>query len=144
MGMSGRPASILFACNHNAVRSPMAEGITKQLFGQQIYVDSVGVYFGEVNGFAISAMRELHIDISGHRPKTFEDLQDTSFDLIIAMTPQAQHAAVELTRTRAIEMEYWATFDPTIARGSREQVLGAFRQARDFLYQRIERRFGSD
>ncbi len=119
----------------------MAEGLSKDMFGQRLYVDSVGVQYGEVNGFAVTAMRELGIDISGHRPKTFEDLRDTSFDLVITMTPQAQHAAMELTRTRAIEVEYWATFDPTIARGSRDQILDAFRETRDFLREKISRRF---
>ncbi len=120
----------------------MAEGLTKHMFGRQVYVDSVGVHFGEVNGFALTVMREMGIDISGHRPKTFEDLQDTSFDLVITMTPQAQHAAMELTRTRAIEVEYWATFDPTIARGGRERILATFRETRDFLHEKIKQRFG--
>ena len=138
-----RPTSVLFACNFNSVRSPMAEGLAKQMFGGSIYFDSVGVRQGSVDGFAIAAMAESDIDIYYHDAKTFDDLEDTSFDLVISLTPEAQHKAVELTRTMAVDLEYWPSLDPTGIDGSREVVLDAFRKVRDDLRRRIEERFGA-
>ena len=139
-----RPGSVLFACNYNSVRSPMAEGLAKNLFGDVIYVDSAGVRQGGVDGFAIAVMAEIDVDISQHSSKTFDDLEDTSFDLVISLTPEAQHKAVELTRTMAVELEYWPSLDPTGIDGSREVVMAAFRQVRDHLLQRIKARFGEE
>jgi len=139
-----RPGSVLFACNYNSVRSPMAEGLAKNLFGDVIYVDSAGVRQGGVDGFAIAVMAEIDVDISQHSSKTFDDLEDTSFDLVISLTPEAQHKAVELTRTMAVELEYWPSLDPTGIDGSREVVMAAFRQVRDQLLQRIKARFGEE
>ncbi|MEZ5667905.1 MAG: arsenate reductase ArsC [Alphaproteobacteria bacterium] len=136
-----RPDSVLFACTRNAIRSPMAEGLLKALHPQRIYVDSVGVREGEVDGFAIAVMAEIGIDISGHRAKTFEQLQDTYFDLIVTLSPEAQHSAVELTRTMACDVELWPTVDPSIVEGSREVRLEAYRQVRDQLRRRIGARF---
>ena len=138
------PGSVLFACNYNSVRSPMAEGLAKHLFGDVIYVDSAGVRQGGVDGFAIAVMAEIDVDISRHDSKTFDDLEDTSFDLVISLTPEAQHKAVELTRTMAVELEYWPSLDPTGIDGSREVVMAAFRQVRDQLLQRIKVRFGEE
>ncbi|MCG8354189.1 MAG: arsenate reductase ArsC [Kiloniellales bacterium] len=138
------PGAVLFSCSMNAVRSPMAEALLKHLLGHRIYVDSVGVRRGVTDGFAIEVMDEIGLDISKHRPKTFEDLEDTSFDLIVSLSPEAQHQAVELTRTMACEVEFWNTFDPTLAEGNRETRLAAYRQVRDFLRRRIEARFTLD
>ena len=142
--MMRRPGSVLFACNYNSVRSPMAEGLAKNLFGDVIYVDSAGVRQGGDDGFAIAVMAEIDVDISQHSSKTFDDLEDTSFDLVISLTPEAQHKAVELTRTMAVELEYWPSLDPTGIDGSREVVMAAFRQVRDHLLQRIKARFGEE
>lgn len=135
------PSAVLFACSHNVVRSPMAEGLLRFLLGHRIYVMSAGVRAGALDGFAIAAMEELGIDISAHEPISFQDLHDTSFDLVISLTPEAQHQAVELTRTMAVDIEYWPTYDPTLIEGSREQRLDAYRQVRDSLMQRIKQRF---
>jgi len=141
--LSDRPGSVLFACNFNAVRSPMAEGIAKKLFGTEIYIQSVGVRpDGELDPFTVSVLAEIDIDIAAHAPKTFDDLDDTSFDLVITLTPEAQHKAVEMTRTMAVEVEYWPTFDPTMTLGSRDVILASYRQVRDDLTARIERRLG--
>lgn len=143
--MSEHPGSVLFACNYNAVRSPMAEGLAKHVFGKQIYFQSVGVRpDGELDQFAVAVLAEIGIDISGHQPQTFADLDDTSFDLVITLTPQAQHKAVELTRTMAIEVEYWPTLDPTVTLGSRDVILATYRQVRDDLLARIRARFEAD
>jgi protein-tyrosine-phosphatase len=135
------PGSVLFACTSNAIRSPMAEGYLKYLHGKRIYVDSVGVRTGEPNGFAVAAMAEIGIDISNHQSKTFEDLQDTTFDIVISLSPEAQHKAVEMTRTMAIEVVFWNTLDPSVVEGSRETMLEAYRQVRDQLIARIHERF---
>jgi protein-tyrosine phosphatase len=136
------PDAVMFCCTMNAIRSPMAEGILKQLMGSKIYVDSVGARQGETDPMMVEVMKEIGVDMSGHNPKTFDELEDTSFDLIIALSPEAQHHAVELTRTMACDVEFWNTFDPTIIEGSREQRLDAYRQVRDHLRQRLEKRFG--
>jgi protein-tyrosine-phosphatase len=135
------PGSVLFACTSNAIRSPMAEGYLKYLHGKRIYVDSVGVRSGELDGFAVAAMAELGIDISNHKSKTFDDLQDTTFDMVISLSPEAQHKAVEMTRTMAIEVVFWNTLDPSVVEGSRETMLEAYRQVRDQLIARIHERF---
>jgi protein-tyrosine-phosphatase len=139
--MSDLPGSVLFCCTLNALRSPMAEGILKLLHGQRIFVDSVGVRSGELDVFAIAVMDEIGLDISRHRAKTFDDLQDTSFDLIISLSPEAHHQALELTRTMACEVEFWNTLDPSIIEGSRETRLDAYRDVRDTLMRRIRERF---
>ncbi|HYD30300.1 MAG TPA: arsenate reductase ArsC [Azospirillaceae bacterium] len=133
--------SVLFACTFNAIRSPMAAGIMRHCHGRHIYVDSAGVREGDLDPFAVTVMDEIGIDISCHRPKTFDDLEDTSFDLVITLSPESQHRAVEMTRTMACDVEFWATFDPTAVHGSREVMLDAYRQVRDGLQRRIMERF---
>ncbi len=135
------PSAVLFACTMNSVRSPIAEGIMKHLHDRHVYVDSAGVRDGETDTFAIAVMNEIGIDLSEHRSKTFEDLEDSSFDVVISLSPEAQHKAVEMTRVMACEVEFWNTFDPTIVEGSREMRLDAFRQVRDELMRRIKERF---
>ncbi len=142
--MGDLPDAVLFSCTRNSVRSPMAEGLLKHLLGHRIYVDSVGVRPLEVDPFGVEVMDEIGIDLSKHRPKSFEDLEDTSYDLIISLSPEAQHSAVELTRTMACEVEFWNTLDPSIVEGNREMRLEAYRQVRDQLMRRIEERFALD
>jgi protein-tyrosine-phosphatase len=142
--MRDLPDAVLFACTRNSVRSPMAEGLLKHLLGHRIYVDSVGVRVGQIDAFVIEVMDELGIDLSNHRGKDFESLEDTSYDLIVSLSPQAQHQAVELTRTMACEVEFWNTLDPTIIEGNRETRVQAYREVRDTLEKRIEARFTLD
>ena len=137
----GLPGSVLFCCTYNSVRSPMAEAIMKYLHGKQVYVDSVGVRAQDVDGFVIAVMDEIGIDVTKHRSKTFDDLEDDSFDLIISLSPEAQHKAVDMTRTMACDVEFWNTLDPTIVEGSREDRLEAYRSVRDGLMRRIRERF---
>jgi len=140
--MADAPRSILFACSMNAVRSPMAEAIAKHLFGKRIYVDSAGARRGELDPFAVAVLDELGIDLSRHKPKTFDELEDLSFDLVVTLAPDAQHVALEMTRHIACEVEYWPTLDPTAVEGSREARLDAYRQVRDALMKRIRMRLG--
>jgi protein-tyrosine-phosphatase len=135
------PGSVLFACTLNAIRSPMAEALLKHFHGSRIYVQSVGVRTSVVDTFAIAVMDEMGIDISRHRRRSFDDLEDDSFDLIISLSPEAQHRAVEMTRHMACEVEFWNTFDPSVVEGSREVRLDAYREVRDSLSRRILERF---
>jgi protein-tyrosine-phosphatase len=135
------PGSILFACTHNAIRSPIAEALMKYRHGQRVYVDSVGVRPGEIDPFAVAALDEIGIDLSRHRPKGFDDLEDDYFDLVISFSPEAHHRAVELTRTSSCEIEFWPTLDPSLIEGSREVRLDAYRALRDATLARLRTRF---
>lgn len=137
-----RPAAVLFACSFNAVRSPMAAALARHLFPGQIYVRSAGVRRGDPDPFAVAVMDEIGLDIRRHKPHTFEDLEDTSFDLVVSLAPEAHHKALELTRYYSLDAEYWPTADPTLTTGSREQILEAYRALRDSLEKRIKERLG--
>jgi len=145
------PGAVLFACNFNRVRSPMAEALLKRLVGDRIYVDSCGVRYPpldpevmvEVDPFVTAVMAEIGCDLSRHRVKTFDDLEDSSFDLVISLTSESEDRAVEMARGRASEVEYWPIPDPTLAEGSREARLSAYREVRDALERRIAARFGA-
>jgi protein-tyrosine-phosphatase len=144
-GRSTRPHAVLFACGLNSVRSPMAVGLFRQIIGPASYVSSAGVRKDELDPFAVAALDEVGIDISRHRPTTFEELEDwegLNFDLIVTLSPEAHHKALELTRTIAAEVEYWPTPDPTAIEGTREQRLAAYREVREQLTEHIKKRFG--
>lgn len=139
------PGAVLFTCNFNLVRSPMALALTRMIYGDRIYLDSCGLRpdrSQDLDPFCAVVLDEIGADLKGHRPKGFDDLDDGSFDLVISLTPEAQHRAVELARGRAVEIEYWPVPDPTLTSGSRETVLEAYRATRDHLLDRIRRRFG--
>src|SRR6267142_2711258 len=141
---STRPHAVLFACGLNSVRSPMAAGLFKRIMGGASYVASAGVRKDELDPFAVAALEEVGIDIARHRPMTFEELDDwegLNFDLIVTLSPEAHHKALELTRTVAADVEYWPTPDPTPTEGTREQRMDAYRAVRDQLARRIRQRF---
>jgi protein-tyrosine-phosphatase len=138
------PPAVLFACARNSVRSPMAAALFRHLFGRVSYVGSAGVRKGEPDPFAAAVMDEVGIDISGHKPMTFEEIEDLeglNFDLIVTLSPEAHHRALELTRTLAADVEYWPTPDATATEGSREQRLHAYRDVRDQLMAHLRERF---
>jgi protein-tyrosine-phosphatase len=139
------PQAVLFVCGQNAVRSPMAAALFRQLFPVPTYVASAGVRKGELDPFVVSVMDEAGVDVGRHKPMTLEELEDwegLNFDLIVSLAPEAHHKALELTRTLAADVEYWPTPDPTVVEGSREQRLDAYRDVRDMLVRRIKDRFG--
>jgi protein-tyrosine-phosphatase len=140
--MTGLPSSLLFACSENSVRSPMAEALAKRLYGRSLYVDSVGVRASEVDGFAVSVLDELDIDVHRHHAKTFDDVDPASFELIVTLSPEAHHSALEFTRGTATEVEYWPMPDPSAVEGSREVRLDAYRRTRDLVLARLKARFG--
>src|SRR6201992_797561 len=138
------PQAVLFACAMNSVRSPMAESLLQRMFPHGLYVKSAGARKGELDPFAVAVMAELGQDISGHKPTTVDELEDwegLNFDLLIPLSPEAHHRALERTRTHAAEVEYWPTHDPTGAEGNREQKLQAYREVCDTLSMRIRKRF---
>ena len=137
------PSAVLFACNRNAIRSVMAAAIMKHFYGHKVYVASCGVRPGEADPFVAFVMDELGIELGKHRPQSFDDLDDSSFDIVISLAPKAHHRALEMTRTMAIDAEYWPSFDPSATSGSRMQILDSYRAARDALAGRIKARFGS-
>ncbi|HEX8167104.1 MAG TPA: arsenate reductase ArsC [Beijerinckiaceae bacterium] len=142
-GGGRRVQSVLFVCAHNSVRSPMAEALARHYFGKSVYCQSAGVRPGERDPFMVAALDEIGIDAGKHKPRTLADLEEwegLNFDLIVTLAPEAHHAALELTRTLASEVEYWPTADPTIVQGSREQRLDAYRDVRDGLSFRIRKR----
>ncbi|MFP5511022.1 MAG: arsenate-mycothiol transferase ArsC [Paracoccaceae bacterium] len=131
------PQSVLFCCDHNAVRSPMAEGIMKKFYGAETYVQSVGVHNDmEIDGFAIAVCQEIGVELSRHRSRSFDEMEQwgehlSSFDLVVALSPVSQRRALELTRIYHLTVEYWPIMDPTGLGESREVKLNAYRQARD-------------
>jgi protein-tyrosine-phosphatase len=133
--------AVLIACTMNAVRSPMAAAMLRHLTRGRLHVESAGVRAGTLDPLAVEAMEEIGLEIGKHSPRCFEDVEDGSFDLVITLSPEAQHKAMELTRTAATQVEYWATLDPTAIEGSREQRLGAYRMVRDQLMARLRARF---
>lgn len=137
------PGSILFACDRNTIRSPMAAAIMRHLAGGQVFVDSAGVEPDDTgpDGFAVAAMREIGLDIAAHHPKGFDDLGDDCVDLIVTFTPRAQDRAAVFTRTLACEVEYWPVAHPAEVSGSRDARLQAYRDVREALFSRIRARF---
>ncbi len=137
-----RPQAILFVCTENAIRSPMAAALYKNLYPNESYVQSAGIRAGENNLFMPVVMKELGSDLEDHKPQTLNELQDSLFDIIITLSPEAHHQAMELTRTMAVDVVYWPTMDPTLVDGNRDQRLDAFRACRDTLKNKILKQFG--
>lgn len=141
-----RPHSVLFLCGHNVVRSPMAAALARHFFGRSLRIAEAGVRAGEPDPFVAAAMEEVGIDLSRHKPATLdqiEDLEGLDFDLVVSLSPEAHHRALELTRTRPVQVEYWPIPNPSAVWGNREQRLEAYRAVRDELLQRIRSRFGA-
>lgn len=146
--MDPLPQSILFCCDHNSVRSPMAEGIMKKFYGTDTYVQSAGVYNDlEIDGFSIAVCAEIGVELSRHRSRSFDEMQQWgddlgSFDLVVSLSPASQRRALELTRWYHLTVEYWPILDPTGLGESREAKLAAYRQSRDQIIAHLIRRFG--
>jgi protein-tyrosine-phosphatase len=142
------PQSVLFCCDHNAVRSPMAEGLMKRMYGHRAYVQSAGVHNDlEIDGFSVAVCKELGIELARHRSRSFDEMVKWgddlgAFDLIVALSTASQHQALDLTRHAHIDVEYWPIMDPTGIGETREQKLAAYRQARDQIRSRMLERFG--
>jgi protein-tyrosine-phosphatase len=137
-----QPAAVLFICTQNAIRSPMAAALAHHIAGHKIYVASAGLRAGDPDPFVGMIMDEIGLDVTRHQPHSLDDLADSAFDLVIALSPEAEARAREMTKTMAIEVEHWPTPDPSITQGSRTQILDSYREVRDGLKKRITERFG--
>lgn len=146
--MADLPSSVLFCCDHNAVRSPMAEGMMKKFYGHSAYVQSAGVFNDmEIDGFSVAVCQELGIELARHRSRSFDEMEEwgddlSGFDLVVALSPASQRRALELTRYFHLEVVYWPILDPTGLGEGREQKLESYRQARDQIKTRMLDRFG--
>ena len=147
--MEELPQSILFCCDHNAVRSPMAEGIMKKFYGTGSYVQSVGVHNDlEIDGFSIAVCKEMGVELARHRSRSFDEMEQwgddlSSFDLVVALSPASQRRALELTRYFHLDVEYWPILDPSGLGETREAKLASYRQARDQIVERLTEKWGS-
>lgn len=136
------PGAVLFACRQNCIRSTMAEGLMKHFYGHLVHVQSCGIKPGDNDMFVQAVMDEIGIDLSNFSSRSFEDLEDTNFDLVISLSPPAHHRAIEMTRTMAMDVEYWPTLDPSVVSGSREQIMDSYRSVRDAITKKMKDRFG--
>ena len=135
------PGAILFCCNHNSVRSPMLLGLARQLYRKTVFLDACGVHHGVIDPMMMETISEIGAPLHDYAPKTFQDIDPNMFDLVITLTPEAHHQAIELTHYTALDIEYWPTEDPTVYEGSRERRLDAYRSVRDHLLKRLQARF---
>jgi protein-tyrosine-phosphatase len=137
-----KPSSVLFVCNHNSIRSPMAEAIAKELCGQSIFIDSVGVAdeIIDINPFCISALEEIDIDLTQHKPKKIEDLNDYSFDLVVTLSPAAYQRVINFEHLLSAEIENWPTMDPSTTQGNRDLIMESFRELRTLLQKKLAER----
>lgn len=142
------PQSVLFCCDHNAVRSPMAEGIMKKFYGTDTYVQSVGVRNDmEIDGFSIAVCQEIGVELSRHQSRNFDEMEEwgeeiSSFELVIALSPASRTRALDLTRFYHLQVEYWPILDPTGLGETREDKLASYRQARDQIVEKFVEKWG--
>lgn len=131
------PGALLFVCGMNSIRSPMAEIIARSILPAGTYIASAGVRPGERDPFVDTVLAEIGLDLGQRQPQRLDELEDDYFDVIVTLAPEAHHRALDLTRSNAVEVIYWPTPDPTVATGTRERILDAYREVRDMLKQRI-------
>lgn len=132
--------SILFLCGQNAIRSPMAEALARAQLPPSIYVTSAGVRAGDRDPFVDSVLQEIDLSVLRAQPMALDDLEDSYFDLIVTLAPEAHHRALELTRTASVDVVYWPTADPSVVTGTRSQILDAYREVRNHLARLIAER----
>lgn len=141
-GRHGIPQSVLFLCGMNAIRSPMAEALARRALPRSVFLASAGLRAGERDPFVDAVLDETGLTLGDRHPQSIDELADTNFDLIITLSPEAHHRALEMTRTIAADVEYWPMLDPTIVSGTREQIMAAYRDVRERLAAAIGARFG--
>ena len=142
------PGSVLFCCDHNAIRSPIAEGLAKLYYGKKIFIQSAGILNEvEIDGFAIAVCAEIDVILERHQSRSFDEMEKwgddiSSFDLIVALSPAAQRAALEYTRYFSLDIEYWPILDPTGLHEERNLILETYRTTMYQIRDRILDRFG--
>lgn len=136
------PKSILFLCQLNSVRSPMAEGLMRHAFPDVANIRSCGLYMGDVNDFMVTVMREKGVDMSGHAPAMLADLQDETFDHVIAFTKEAHEAAQSVFEDKPDTIvEFWPVVDPGQGSLDVRAMLNNYRAIRDNIDARLRRTF---
>ena len=140
--MNSKPKSVLFVCTLNSIRSPMAEGLMKQRYSSDIYIQSCGLEAGEFNDLMVAVMKEKGIDMSAHSSRTLESLSDTSFDVAIAFTEDVAGALKAVFDDSDTDIELWPTPDPTADAMDVRAMMNNFRAVRDTIEARIVRKFG--
>ena len=138
-----RLRAVLFLCGQNSIRSPIAEALAKRMLPKSIFIASAGVRKGPRDPFVDAVLAEENLALENWLPRTLEELEDSFFDLIVTLAPEAHHAALELTRTMPVQVEYWPTLDPSVVEGTREQIMASYRDVRDRLAEQISERFGA-
>ncbi len=142
-------SSVLFCCDFNAVRSPMAEGLMKKFYGHSIYVQSAGVRHDmEVDGFAIAVCEEIGVELTRHKARNFDEMEELGdaidgFDLIVALSQTSHRKVLEQTKHFSVDVDFWPIDDPTEHGSTREQKLESYRQSRDQIIENIKQKFGS-
>ncbi len=144
MSTDAKPSlqAVMFICSLNAVRSPMAEALTRSRYGRHIYVDSAGLQKSERDPFMLAALREVGIEFDSDQPRVLEEVDYEGVDLVIALSPEAHERAKEMLRATAVELLYWPIPDATQVGGTREQRMTAFREVRETLEKRIREEIG--
>jgi protein-tyrosine-phosphatase len=131
--MENKIKSVLFLCNQNAVRSPIAKGLMDRLTKRRIFCESAGLIAGNLDGFSIAVMKEISIDISDHKPKVLNSIPIDKFDAVIALTTESRDRIQKLADELDIVFDYWQTPDPAEEEGNRDQVIESYRLVRDHL-----------
>ena len=144
MSASNLPSSILFVCYLNSIRSPIAEGTMKRLVGDRVYVQSCGESKGDIDSLMVAVMKEKGVDMSNHQARTLTELQDGSFDVVIAFTESAAAAAQAVFEGRDVEILTWRTPDPTAGALDVRSMMNNYRAVRDQLEARLKRHFKLD
>jgi len=133
-----RPRHILFLCVANSARSQMAEGIARSLAPQGVKVSSAGSSPASVRPQAIRVLKEIGIDISGHRSKGLDSIDAGSVDAVVTLCAE-EVCPVFLGKALRI---HWGLSDPAGVTGTEETRLKAFRTVRDELRRRLKVLFG--
>ena len=140
--MVDTPGSVLFACTHNMIRSPMAEAMMKARFPGKVFVDSCGIHPGSMDSFTVQVMAEMDIDVSRHEPKNFNDLQDGYFDLVVCFSEESHAIAKDFVKGKSMELEFWPIYDAGLTSENQQLRLDAYRMVRDAIADRLGERFG--
>lgn len=133
---------VLFVCNLNSVRSPMAAAILAREGVPGIVVDSAGVYEGGADPFIGQVLEEIGVSLGDYEPKALSDVDVARFDVVVALTPEAAAEARRLLPANRIE--FWPTDNPSDVRGGDDALFDAYRAVRDELRSRIRARFQAE
>lgn len=127
---------ILVLCTGNSARSQMGEGLFRHEGGDAYEVFSAGTKPSHVRREAIGVMREIGIDISGHRSKSMDEFSGQSFDYLVTVCDNARDTCPVFPG--AVRHVHWSLEDPAVVEGTEEERLAAFRRIRDQIPERVK------